>query len=60
MVSEENLKGADGRQLFLTEERDQLLRHAAHVRNVHFPQCEKCFVKLFKAKWRPSKSLNHC
>lgn len=29
MVSEGNLKGADGRQLFLTEERDQWLRHAA-------------------------------
>lgn len=34
MVSEGNLKGADGRQLFLTEERDQWLRHAALVARV--------------------------
>lgn len=60
MVSEGNLKGADGRQLFLTEERDQLLRHAALVGNARFPQCEKCFVRLFKAKWRPPELLNHC
>lgn len=60
MVSEGNLKGADGRQLFLTGERDQLLRHAAHVGNARFPQCKKCFVKQFEAKWRPPESLNHC
>lgn len=62
MVSEGNLKGADGRQLFLTEERDQWLRHAALaacVGDAGFPQRRKCFVKLFKAKWPPPESLNH-
>lgn len=52
MVSEGNVKGADGRQLFLTEERDQLLRHVALVScigSARFPHGEECFVNLFKA-----------
>lgn len=52
MVSEGNLKGADGRQLFLTEERDQSLRHVAllsRVGSARFPHGGKCFVKPFKA-----------
>lgn len=60
MVSEGILKGVDRRQLFLTEERDQLLRHTGRVGNARFPACKKCFIKLFKAKCRPHGPLNHC
>lgn len=44
MASEGNLKGADRRQLFLTEEHDQLLRHAARVGSTRFPKCKNSFV----------------